>query len=119
MTNAGILAFASCAQPGNSTGIIREKLDDVASSKRRTLLNELQSDPDVDNDRNELERINMQPGGSKVDGFASTVKVLHRKTVEGKSILHDAPHDAEFGGPTSEAAIGSVRQESVGRGSGY
>jgi hypothetical protein len=62
---------------------------------------QFQREPDVDDDRQKFEWINMKTGFVTVYRFPSSVDMLHWETVGEKSISHDSPHNGELRRPSS------------------
>jgi hypothetical protein len=71
--------------------------------------------PDVEYDRQEFQRIDMQTCIVEVNRFPGCVDKLHRKAIEEEILTHHAPHDTKFRRPTSQTAVGGVGEEGMSR----
>jgi hypothetical protein len=90
----------------------------VASCQRRTILNQFESQPKIDNDGYEFQRVYVKTLLEWVGWFTGRVDGLHWETGLKEVVTHDAPHDREIGGPTTKPAVRGVGQEGMGTSSG-
>jgi hypothetical protein len=108
-TDARVLTFASSSKPGYRTGVVRQKSNNIPGGEIGLIRKELESYPDIDDNGDEFQRVDMQAFFIKIHRFACIINMLHGKTEEQKIRTHDAPHDLKFGRPTSETTVRGVR----------
>ena len=67
----------------------------------RTVSDQLESDPEINDNGNELQRVDVETLLDEICRFPGGVNVLHGETEEKEIVTHDAPHDGEIRRPTS------------------
>jgi hypothetical protein len=73
-----------------------------------TVSKKFQRYPNVDNDGDEFQRIDMHSFGFDIHWFSCDINVPHRETQRYEVITHHSPHDGELNGPTTQATVGRI-----------